>query len=146
MSTAAAAQGTAAAAQHSAVISWNCEQTVLRFMAHFDGGEYEQMKTYFSESGTWRRPTLTIEGHAGFDEHVAVSVPGRVMRHVITNMRTTLLTDTTAIVESYFTVYLRDRGRTQGTAPSAVGRYTDRLERHAGGWVIADREVHHDIQ
>jgi len=104
-------------------------------MAHFDASEYEEMRIYFSASGTWR-PTLTI-GATTDSMSTSRYRPGRVMRHVITNMRTTRLTDTTAIVESYFTVYLREAVAsraedTQGTAPSAVGRYTDRLERQTG--------------
>jgi SnoaL-like domain len=127
--------------------AWACQQTVLRFTAHFDAGEFDQMKSYFCDDGVWIRPHETIVGHHGIDERIAANPDDRIMRHQISNMRTSPGSDGAVTVESYFAVYIGPHdGMLAQLTPAAVGRYTDQLRCEAGRWLIAERRVRFDLR
>lgn len=144
----AAPQSTTLEAAQRMVVAYECEDTVLRFLAHFDAGRFEQMKSLFDVTGQWRRPTVTIIGHKGIDDHLTSRAPSRVLRHMVTNLRTTVLSPTHARVDSYFVLYTSEFGvaEQQPIAPTAIGRYEDSLHNDGKSWRIHERDVHFDIR
>lgn len=130
------------------VVAYECEDTVLRFLAHFDAGRFEQMKSLFDVTGQWRRPTVTISGHKGIDDQFASRTPGRLLRHMVTNLRTTVLSPTHARVDSYFVLYTGEAGTAaqHPITPTAIGRYEDSLHNDGKSWRIHERDVHFDIR
>lgn len=136
-------------ADHAA--AWACEQTVLRFSAHFDAGKFAQMMSYFADDGIWKRADGDIHGIDALRAWCARRAPGVFVRHVLSNLRTTMRDADNAVVESYVTVYRRDFDAApvlpapmQG--PALVGRYRDELVRHGGQWKLARREVRIDFK
>ncbi|RYF54912.1 MAG: hypothetical protein EOO27_22470 [Comamonadaceae bacterium] len=126
--------------------AWACEQSILRFTAALDRGDSDEMKRYFRVDGTWRGgPVGTVRGHSGIDELLTSREPDTVMRHVITNTRTTELLGGEMLAESYVTVYLFTAHAAVDLRPTAIGRYLDRLSLNAGTWIINDRQVLVDI-
>jgi hypothetical protein len=128
---------------------WECQQVVLRFTAHFDAGEHEQMEQYFAPDAVWYQALGPIRGRGELRQRLA-SLPGDlVMRHVLTNLRTTLTGPDEAVVDSYFTVYLQRRdGESAPVAtdgPRNIGRYADRLRRIDGRWLLCERRVTFDL-
>jgi SnoaL-like protein len=129
---------------------WQTQQVVLRFTAHFDAGEHERMELLFAPDAVWHQARGPIHGRAELRQRMASLPPDQVMRHVLTNLRTTMLSRDEAVVDSYFTVYLQRRSgdTTAPTAtrgPRSVGRYRDRLRRIEGRWLLYERRVTFDL-
>ncbi|MEO7242220.1 MAG: nuclear transport factor 2 family protein [Variovorax sp.] len=129
-----------------------CQDAVLRFTAHFDNGEYREMEIFFAPHGIWKRPDGDIVGIAAMRERMAALKNDWVMRHVITNLRTSVIDADHAHVDSYFTVYMHVFGSEPVTrpaplsGPASVGRYHDELVRVDGAWKIALRQPIHDLK
>jgi hypothetical protein len=75
----------------------------------------------------------------------------QIMRHVLTNLRTTIISQDEAVVDSYFTVYLQRKPEdgalpVKAHGPKNVGRYRDRLRRIDGCWLLDERIVIFDIK
>ena len=122
-----------------------CEEAILRFTAHMDACEYGEMERYFAADGIWKRDGGDVCGTLQLREQMAAVKPGRLMRHVISNMRTTFHAPDHATVESYVTLYLHFYGDVDQAAPApltgaaAVGRYKDEMRRIDGEWKIQVR-------
>jgi len=136
------------------VDEWECQQVVLRFTAHFDAAEHREMEKYFAPDGVWYQARGPIHGHEQLRERMAALPTDQVMRHVLTNLRTTLAGSDEAIVDSYFTVYLQKRpaGADASSSPVStpgprnIGRYRDVLRRREGRWLLFERRVMFDLK
>lgn len=129
---------------------WECQQVVLRFTAHFDAGEYDQMEAYFAPDAVWHQALGPIRGRDELRHRMASFPKDLVMRHVLTNTRTTLTGTDVAVVDSYFTVYLAKQADDHATpvatdGPRNIGRYHDRLCRIDGRWMLHERQVRFDL-
>src|SRR5690606_32881458 len=82
-----------------------CEDVVHRFSAHFDAFEHEEMERYFAPDARWARHDGDIRGLGQLRERMARRPTNTVVRHVITNLRTTMLSPDRAEVESYVLVF-----------------------------------------
>lgn len=138
--------------ENAAETAYFCQDTVLRFTAHFDAGEYLEMETFFAPDGVWKRPDGNIVGTEALRQRMA-ALPGNwMMRHVITNLRTRIVDADHAHVDSYFTVYMHVFGAEAVTRPAplagplSVGRYHDELVRVDGVWKISLRHPVHDLK
>lgn len=130
---------------------WECQQVVLWFTAHLDASEYEEMERYFTSDGIWHQARGPVRGHQELRERLRSFDPDRIWRHVLTNLRTTILDREHAVVDSYFTVYIQQRGGDRTTpvvtpGPRHVGRFRDRLRRVDNTWLLAERQVIFDLK
>lgn len=128
-----------------------CQETVLRFTAHFDAQEYDLMEGYFSADGIWRRLEGDVVGLEGLRQFLASRPPNIFVRHLISNLRTTVLSVGQAQVDSYLVAYRHDfSGPPQLPAPLdsplLIGRYQDELRQVDGTWKIQVRQVHIDFR
>lgn len=138
--------------EHFQRIAYACEQVLYRFTAHFDAGEFREMEDYFAPEGVWKRHEGDIVGIAALRERMAARKPDRLMRHLITNPRVTILADDHVRIDSYVTLYMHVFGsdRPAGTMPLngaiVVGRYHDELRLIEGRWKIVLRAPTHDFK
>ena len=88
-----------AEAAANGVAEWQCCQVVLRFTGHFDAREYGEMEQYFAPDGVWHRADGNIEGREGLRHSMRARPPGLFVRHVITNLRASILSPSEAVVE-----------------------------------------------
>lgn len=139
------------ALEHWAAVM-RCEAAVLRFTAHFDAREYHEMERYFAPDGLWKRHEGDVRGVIQLRERMAQFKPDFLMRHVITNMRTTLHSRQTATVDSYVTLYMHVYGdavpplHAPLNGPVVVGRYVDDMRCIDGDWKIQIRQPIHDFK
>ena len=129
----------------------SCERAVMDFTAAFDVNDVEGMARVFTEDGVWKRQDGNIVGIVQLREMLAKRPAGQFVRHVLSNVRTTFVSATQAIVESYVTVYRHDfSGKPQppspNTVPNLLGRYRDELRLVGGQWKLAGREVAVDFK
>jgi hypothetical protein len=122
-----------------------CEQVVLTFSACFDNSDGAGMLELFADDGLWKRQDGDIHGVDELRAFMERRPAGIRVRHVLSNLRTTLPSDTEARVDSYVTVYRAENHHAAGPAsfdgPELVGRYRDILTRKSDGWQLASREV-----
>jgi limonene-1,2-epoxide hydrolase len=128
-----------------------CEQAVLAFTGAFDLNDVETMVRYFAADGVWHRHDGDIAGVEGLRAFMRARNAGIFVRHVLTNMRTTVASSTQATVESYVTVYRHDFDQAPVvpaplTGPDVVARYRDQLTRGPGGWQLSRRDVRIDFK
>jgi hypothetical protein len=129
-----------------------CEDVVIRFTAHFDAREHAQMEEYFATDGLWSRRDGDIRGIEQLRASMAKRASNSVVRHVITNMRTELLSPERAVVDSYVTVFRHVFAEGENPpAPmgpiSVMGRYRDELVRQQSGeWMISERHSSIDFE
>ncbi|SRR5690606_13912412 len=121
-----------------------CEDVVLRFTAHFDAFEHEEMERYFAPDALWARHDGDICGLNDLRERMARRPANAIVRHMMTNLRTTLLSPGHAVVESYVLVFRHqfpEGGKPPAPlgVPTVMGRYHDRLVRLDGAWKIMER-------
>ncbi len=128
-----------------------CERVVTDFSAHFDAGESEAMERLFAADGVWRRADGDITGRAQLRDFMNRRRAGIFVRHVLSNLRTTLIDKTHAVVDSYVTVYRFDfEGQPVLPAlldgPDLIARYHDRLVIESGAWKLAWHEATIDFK
>jgi hypothetical protein len=122
-----------------------CEETVLRFMAHFDRGEFQQMEKYIASEGVWKRADGEYRGVEGIRQLARLRAGNIKVRHVITNLLLTVLAEGKVRMDSYVCVFRaghqEGRPSTPATTPFAIGRYEDRLVLEDGSWKILEKSV-----
>jgi hypothetical protein len=130
---------------------WSTQQLVVRFTANFDAGEHSQMAEDFAPNAVWYQALGPIHGRDELRTRMTELPPDLLMRHVLTNLRTTFLGRDEAVVDSYVTVYLQDRLPQHDAAVPThgakhLGRYRDRLRRIDGRWLLDERRVTFDFR
>jgi hypothetical protein len=128
-----------------------CEATVIEFITSFDARDLDGMLAVFAENGCWKRPDGEVVGRAALSEFMKRRDPAIMLRHVMSNLRTRLIDEKTAVVDSYFTVYrydfaLGESGPAPMSGPRTVGQYHDTLIRSDDGWQLSLREFSFDFQ
>jgi hypothetical protein len=129
---------------------WLTQQVILRFVAHLDAGEHERMEPLFAPDAVWYQAQGPVHGRAELRERLATLPDDHIVRHVLTNLRTTMIGRDEALVESYFTVYLQQQSGdaeapVAAQGPRHVGRYHDRLRRIDGQWMLSERRTTFDL-
>ena len=109
------------------------------------------MERLFASDGIWKRADGEVRGVAQLRTFMASRPQGIVIRHVLSNLRTTLLDDERAVVDSYVTVYRYDFSDVPSlpaplVGPDLVGRYRDELVCEADVWKLKVREVMVDFK
>ena len=123
-----------------------CEEVVVRFTAHFDAREHEQMEQYFATDGVWSRRDGDIRGIEQLRASMAKRASNNVVRHVISNLRSQLLSADRAVVDCYVTVFRHvfadgEKSPAPMGLPFVMGSYRDELVRQTSGeWKISDRQ------
>lgn len=131
-----------------AALMQQCERAVIGFTVAFDLGDLDQMVQLFAADGIWHRRDGAISGVDQLRQFMQMRSPTLLVRHVLSNLTTTLLSDSHAVVDSYVTVY-RHEGTLGSAAPrpaplqnaSLVGRFRDEVRRTAHGWQLCSRAV-----
>lgn len=122
-----------------------CEEAVIRFTAHFDAREHEQMEQYFATDALWSRRDGDIRGIEQLRATMAKRGSNNIVRHVITNLRTQLLSPERAVVDCYVTVFRHvfaegEKPPAPMGLPFVMGSYRDELVRQkSGDWMISKR-------
>lgn len=129
----------------------HCENAVLAFTAAFDMGDGDAMAAQFADDGVWKRQDGNIAGAAQLRRFMRERAPGLLVRHALSNLRTTFSAAGEALVESYVTVYRHaadaaPAGPVPLHGPHLVGRYRDTLRLQDGQWRLAAREVQVDFK
>lgn len=123
-----------------------CELVVLDFMAAFDAGDAEAAVELFSPDGQWNRIDGPVNGRDELVSLIRSRSPAVMVRHVITNVRTNLTSESTATVNSY--VMLARHQSSTGSIESlpvpfeglaGLGCYVDELKLIDGRWKIVKR-------
>ena len=131
-----------------AALMQQCERAVIGFTVAFDLGDLDRMVQLFAADGVWHRRDGAISGVDQLRQFMQVRSPTLLVRHVLSNLSTTLLSDSHAVVDSYVTVYRHDGA--QGSAaprpaplhsPNLVGRFRDEVRRTEHGWQLSSRAV-----
>ena len=135
----------------SSETAFACERAVLEFTHGFDLGDFDAMARHFAPDGVWQRHDGDLVGLEALARFMRARHPGLFVRHVLSNLRTTVLSEDRAVVDSYVTVYRCDfadapRLPAPLAGPNVVGRYRDELTRNACGWQLARREVRIDFK
>ena len=128
-----------------------CEQVILKFTAYFDAGEYSKMEHLFATKGVWKRQDGDINGLEHFKDWSRGRTSSIFVRHVLSNLITTVVDPGRVLVESYVTVYRQDFvGAPVVPAgmngPALLGRYHDVVIEEGGQWKLARREVEIDFK
>lgn len=132
-------------------IAAQCTDVVLRFTAAFDDGDLARMQRHFAPDGVWQRHDGAVQGHDGLAALMAGRPAGIFVRHVLSNLRTELLSPAQAVVDAYVTVYRHDFPGAKALpaplpGPDTVARYRDTLQLQDGAWRIARRQVSIDFK
>lgn len=127
-----------------------CEDVVIRFTTHFDAQQYAEMEQYFAADGVWRRKDGDLVGIEGLRAGLQKRDRSVIVRHLLTNMRTTRISYQRAVVESYFVAYREVRksdatGSLPLPSPVLIGRYADELSLVDGEWKISFRQAQVDF-
>ena len=128
-----------------------CENAIIDFTAAFDLGDFDGMSRVFAADGVWKRQDGDVVGMSQLRNLMSARASGLLVRHVLSNVRTTFSSATDAVVDSYLTVYRHDFPGEPGRpaplgGPNLVGRYRDRLSLRADEWKLAGREVTVDFK
>ena len=135
--------------QNSLQIERACERLVVDFAYFSDRQEYESMAALFTPDGTMQRPSGdALVGRAAIQQAYESRGPGRITRHICTNIRITVESADRARGLTYAIVY----SATAGHPPSGhfgipadarhlVGEFEDKFVLTAEGWRIASRRA-----
>jgi hypothetical protein len=123
-----------------------CEDVVLSFSACFDSGDTDRLLSLFAPDGVWKRDDREINGASELRAFMDARSSSVFVRHALTNLRTTIINQDNAIVESYVAVYRHvfDGPVTLPApleGPEVFARYRDQLVRLPGGWKIQERKT-----
>jgi hypothetical protein len=130
---------------HLAATHYECERVVIDFSAAFDANDLAGMERVFAADGVWKRKDGDIVGIEQLRTFMRVRSPGIFVRHVLSNLRTTLNDGDSATVISYLTVYRHDFEHAPKLpapfdGPDLVSEYHDKLARISGDWKLVLRE------
>jgi hypothetical protein len=123
-----------------------CEEVVIAFARAFDAGRNDDMLSHFATDGVWERADSTVIGHDGIVQMMQRRSKAIRVRHIITNLISTLHGDDEASVTSYVTVYRHNEAVPASEpaplrGPALVGEYTDQLRHIDGCWRICRKQV-----
>ncbi|AJC22887.1 nuclear transport factor 2 family protein [Pandoraea pulmonicola] len=138
-------------AERASNIALQCQWVVIDFTAAFDDGNHEEMVRNMAPDGIWKRADGEIRGHDALRTFMARRPAGLLVRHVLSNLRTRLVSPEDAIVESYVTAYRHESPQRLDApaplpGPHVVGRYRDELRLVDGEWKLACRQVYVDFK
>jgi len=115
------------------IIERACERLVLDFAFFSDHREFEALGALFTEQGTMTRPAGNrLVGRAAIVKSYQARLPGRITRHICTNIRVTVESAERARGFTYAVVY------SPGGNPR-FGEFVDEFLRTPEGWRIAPR-------
>lgn len=119
-----------------------CERVVLDFMAHFDAGDAASAAALFAPDGRWQRADGLLQGREALERLIKARKPSTVVRHVMTNLRTQVVTEDRAVVSAYVLLFKHEAASGEPVFPvpldgvAGFGRYVDELRRTDQGWLI----------
>lgn len=130
-------------------IAFLAQECVVHFTSLFDAGDYEGMERYFAPDGVWVRAEGTWQGVDQLRAGLQSRSRRLNVRHLLTNLRTTLTSDCECIVESNFLVFRweSDVGSVLGgmRKPALLGRYCDQLGLYDDTWKLKYRKALVDL-
>lgn len=119
-------------------------ELIFRVNRHYEMHEYEQMVACYTEDAhyrSWRGDTV---GRAAILALMARREPGRLVRHVLSNVTLSLHDELSAEGHCYVTAFLSHHGHplvqpVPHGMPPAVAEYRLRFRRDAGHWLISEK-------
>ena len=121
-----------------------CERLVYESAARNDAMAWDRLGEVYAVDAVLVRPSgETLEGREAIVEAYAATPPGRLTRHVCTNVRIDLTGPDTAVGSTTVLLFIADpaeEGHAVRTSPGpAVGEFEDEFVRTADGWRISRR-------
>lgn len=86
-------------------IGWACSQVVHDFFHHYDQWRYARMLECYAPDGVWHRAGAALRGHARILQELERRPRDQRVVHIITNVRITPTSASTATGTYYVTVY-----------------------------------------
>ena len=124
-----------------------CEQLILEAAACADANDADALAVLFAEDATLARPGgVALQGRAAIQHAYAARPPERITRHLVTNVRVQVVSESEARATSYVQVWsgsLADEPRQQGRPAGrpSVGEFSDQFRKFDCGWLITHREA-----
>ena len=128
-------------------IEWECRQLALRFTAHNDRQEWDEMCSLLTENATFARPTdpdNPLKGRAAIQAAYEARATDRITRHICTNMIITAMSPSQASGTMYALLYAGSTGNPADLGLVAdgrqlVGEFADDYVLTEDGWRIDSR-------
>ena len=129
-------------------IEWQCQQLVLKFIAHGDRQEWVAMCELLTEDASFARPTdpdRPIEGRANIRLAFESRPTDRITRHICTNIIVAAISPTRATGTQYALLFTGNAANSGAAGVVAyqrqlVGEFEDDYVLTDGGWRIASRK------
>lgn len=133
--------------QHIALIERACTRLVLDAAASVDQQDYEAFAALFLPDGVLYRPTDHHTPIVGREAILAVyqaRPADRLSRHICSNMRVWVESETRASVHTYVQVFSGPVQESEGIAPCSqarVGEFYDLCVKQEEQWFLAERRA-----
>jgi len=122
-----------------------CIRTVLDAVFYVDSQQFEKFAACFSNTGELFRPGQAepLKGRGAILAAYESRPATRTTRHVCSNMRVDLLSETEAVVHSYVQLYAKDSAADgPDDAPALkIGEFEDHCVFEDGRWLIRQRKA-----
>ena len=135
------------------ILTKECEDLILEVAWLTDHGPQMNIPNLFASNGTFSRDGEVFMGTTSLEDMYKKRPASLFTRHVISNIRVKILSETDATVTSYATVF-RHRSAdgsvsvppVVSSGPESISEYHDVLTKESGGWKIQSRELKTMIQ
>jgi hypothetical protein len=135
------------------LIARTCENLILDIAWLTDHGPHSQIANLYARSGSFDKDGEVITGKAALEEMYKKRPASLFTRHVMSNIRVTVLSETEALATSYGTVF---RYRSNDNAapippviisgPEIIAEYRDTFIKESEVWKISYRSLKTIIQ
>jgi SnoaL-like domain len=123
-----------------------CENVILEIAWLTDHGPHLQIVDHFTIDGSFSRDGEIHVGKAALEDMYKKRPASLFTRHILSNIRVKMLSDTEAVATSYAMVF-RFRSAEGGapvppvdlTKPESLSEYHDTFQNEGGAWKISSR-------
>lgn len=134
-------------------IARECENLILDIAWLTDHGPHSQIPDLYATSGSFDKDGEVTIGKVALEEMYKKRPASLFTRHILSNIRVKVLSETEAIATSYGTVFryrssdnLAQTPPVKISSPEIIAEYKDRFIRESGVWKISSRILKTMIQ
>ena len=135
------------------LLAKECEDLIQDIAWLTDHGPHSQIVDLYTSSGSFSKDGEVTAGRASLEEMYKKRPASLYTRHLLSNIRVKILSETDAIATSYATVfrYHSDDGSVsisplKISSPEIIAEYYDTFIRESGAWKISSRVLKTMIQ
>ncbi|HMK80059.1 MAG TPA: nuclear transport factor 2 family protein [Xanthobacteraceae bacterium] len=125
------------------LIASEIEHQLLDYWHEVDQNGGRQAGSYWTEDAIWEAPARTFKGRADIQSFFdwRLTRGDRLALHVVTNLKTTVESPTSAASRWYLMLYAADGAPVQPSQPAVqVAKIEDKWSRQNGTWLCAHRK------